>query len=187
MLLGTVMYLVYAFNNISGMDQGEALAEECVDELRGQLVHFTWLRTLIRVLGGVLGLYLGGTFTVSGATGIAEMVGAGTLVVGVIIGLGTSLPELAAAIAAVRRHKPDLVIGNVVGSNVFNVLMILGITAFIEPVVVTAEGLTHLVFLIVTTLALFVFLGTRFRLARWESALLSAMGVGYLIFSIVTG
>jgi cation:H+ antiporter len=113
--------------------------------------------------------------------------GAGTLVVGVIIGVGTSLPELATAISSVLKNKPDLVVGNVVGSNIFNILLILGATAVIEPIYLDKAIAWHLAFLFVVTGIFFIALGSKKELSRLEAIMLTGLGVGYLAYSIITG
>ncbi len=187
MLMGMSMYLLYVFHVLSDVPPNPEVRgkyKECygkTDEMR------TWFKAIAQILMGVVGLYFGGEFTVTGATNIAIGLGAGTLVVGVIIGVGTSLPELATAISSVLKNQLDLVIGNVVGSNIFNILLILGATAIIEPIQLTSEIAGHLMFLFFATGVFFVALGTRKELNRPEAMMLTALGIGYLAYSIVTG
>ena len=137
MLLGLCMYLLYTFHVIADVPPNPQVRDQ-YQERYGKQEHLrAWMKAIGQIVLGIAGLYLGGEFTVTGATAIAIALGAGTLVVGVIIGVGTSLPELAAAISSVLKNQPDLVIGNIVGSNIFNVLLILGTTALIEPIQLT--------------------------------------------------
>jgi len=189
MLLGVCMYLLYTFHTIANVPQPEEVTDQYQsryetvdkDEIR------TWIKAIGQIILGIGGLYLGGEFTVSGATNIAVGLGAGTLVVGVIIGVGTSLPELATAISSVLKKKPDLVIGNVVGSNIFNILLILGATAVIEPIALDQAIFWHLGFLFVTTCLFFIALGTKRELSRPEAIFLTLLGISYLAYSIITG
>lgn len=187
MLLGLSMYLLYTFHVIADVPPNPQVGEEYQERYGKQDQVQAWIKALSKVGLGIAGLYLGGEFTVSGATAIAVGLGAGTLVVGVIIGVGTSLPELAAAIASVLKNQMDLVIGNVVGSNIFNILLILGVTALIEPIQLNSGIAGHLVFLLITTILFFIALGTKRELSRLEAQLLTFLGVGYLIYSFVTG
>ena len=92
-------------------------------------------RAVFLVAIGLICLVAGGKVIVSGASSLARLAGLGEGAIGMtIVAVGTSLPELAASLAAVRRGSGDLAVGNVVGSNVFNVLMVLGLTALVEPV-----------------------------------------------------
>ncbi len=187
MLLGVCMYLLYTFHTIANVPQPEAVTDEYQSRYGDADGMRTWAKAIVQIVIGIGGLYLGGEFTVSGATNIAMGLGAGTLVVGVIIGVGTSLPELAAAISSVLKNKPDLVIGNVVGSNIFNILLILGATAVIEPIALDRAIFWHLGFLLLATCLFFIALGTKKELSRAEAIFLTLLGVGYLAYSIITG
>ncbi len=97
-------------------------------------------REVLRILVGMVILMAGAQFTVSGATTIARSVGISELIIGVtLVALGTSLPELVTSVMAALRQQSDIAIGNVVGSNIFNVLAILGTTATIQPIEVSAH------------------------------------------------
>ncbi|GAK55440.1 K+-dependent Na+/Ca+ exchanger-like protein [Candidatus Vecturithrix granuli] len=187
MLLGLSMYLLYTFHVIADVPPNPQVGQKYEERYGRQEQFHAWLKALSQIGLGIAGLYLGGEFTVSGATAIAVGLGAGTLVVGVIIGVGTSLPELAAAIASVLKNQMDLVIGNVVGSNIFNILLILGITSLIEPIQLNSGIVGHLVFLLITTILFFIALGTKRELSRLEAQLLTFLGAGYLIYSFATG
>ena len=187
MLLGLCMYLLYTFHTIADVPQTEEFTEQYQSRYGKVEAMRAWAKMLGQIILGIGGLYLGGEFTVTGATNIAVGLGAGTLVVGVIIGVGTSLPELAAAISSVLKKKPDLIVGNVVGSNIFNILLILGATAVIKPVYLDRAILWHLAFLLLATCLFFIALGTKKELTRIEAILLTFLGVGYLAYSIITG
>lgn len=91
---------------------------------------------------GLAGLVLGGKLTVDGATGIATLLGASEALIGLtIVAIGTSLPELVTAIVAARKGKTDLAVGNVVGSNIFNILLVLGLTSAISPIPVSTMNI----------------------------------------------
>jgi cation:H+ antiporter len=186
MLLGITMYLVYTFHVIAAVPPNPEVRGK-YEERYGKEEMRTWLKAITEIVIGIVGLYLGGEFTVTGATNIAVGLGAGTLVVGVIIGVGTSLPELATAISSVLKDKPDLVIGNVVGSNIFNILLILGTTAVIKPIYLDTAIGWHLVFLFIATGIFFTALGTKRELSRLEAVMLTGLGIGYLAYSIITG
>ncbi len=187
MLLGLSMYLLYTFHVIANVPPNQEVRGEYQERYGKREEMMTWLKAVGEIIVGVAGLYFGGDFTVTGATTIAKGLGAGTLVVGVIIGVGTSLPELATAVASVLKKQTDLVIGNVVGSNIFNILLILGTTAIIEPIYLSSEIAGHLVFLFLVTAIFFIALGTKKELNRIEAIMLTGLGVGYLAYSIITG
>ncbi len=142
-----------------------------------------WLFVLGIALGVVL-LVAGAHALVTGASNIARALGISDRVIGLtLVALGTSLPELAAAISAARRREGDLVLGNVIGSNIFNLLCILGITSIVHPIRVAAEAI-RLDYWVVLAISLLVMaaLATRRRLVRSEGALLLAFYLGYMIF-----
>ncbi|MBD3309365.1 calcium/sodium antiporter [candidate division KSB3 bacterium] len=187
MLLGMGMYLLYTFHVIADVPPNPDVQHKYQERYGQQDEMRTWVKAVAQIVIGIVGLYFGGDFTVTGATAIAVGLGAGTLVVGVIIGIGTSLPELATAISSVLKNQTDLVIGNVVGSNIFNILLILGTTAMIQPIYLTDGIAAHLGFLLFATTIFFIALGTKKELNRLEAILLTCLGVGYLAYSIITG
>ena len=142
-----------------------------------------WLSVLGIALG--VGLLVGGAQAlVTGASDIARAVGVSDRVIGLtLVALGTSLPELAAAISAARRHEGDLVLGNVIGSNIFNMLCILGITALVRPIPVVEQAIT-LDFWVVLAFSLLVLAALAFqrRLVRIEGAILLACYLGYMVY-----
>jgi len=126
LLLFMVVFLVYTFNMASRLKN-----EEIEDTTIKQM---SLKKSLLFILGGLVGLFFGGKYMVIGAVDIAEKLGMSQRVIGVtIVAIGTSLPELAASLVAAFKKKADIAIGNVVGSNIFNVFFILGITAVIKP------------------------------------------------------
>jgi cation:H+ antiporter len=123
------------------------------------------------IAGGFL-LYLGARFVISGATDVAQAMGASELVIGLtILAVGTSLPELAATVSSLRRAETDLVVGNIVGSNVVNLLVVLGLTATVSetplwiPVAVTSFDFPILCVVAFACLPVFF---TNYAIERWE-------------------
>ena len=142
-----------------------------------------WLSTLGIAVGVAL-LVGGAQALVTGASDIARAVGVSDRVIGLtLVALGTSLPELAAAISAARRHEGDLVLGNVIGSNIFNMLCILGITAMVRPIPVAEQvlKLDYWVTLVISVLLL-IALATQRRLVRLEGGLLLGFYFGYMVY-----
>ncbi|SIQ53543.1 cation:H+ antiporter [Alkalispirochaeta americana] len=123
----------------------------------------SWLGATLILAGGLTLLTVGGRGVVLGATGTARLMGLPEYIIAAsIVAIGTSLPELATGIAALRRGVPDLAIGNAVGSNIFNVLLVIGATALVTPVEAVPRPLDHGVHLLSTGLLfLFVFTGRK--------------------------
>ena len=106
---------------------------------------------------GIVLLFIGGHFTVDGAVAIAESLGLSQLVIGVIIvGIGTSLPELITSVIAITRKQTDIGVGNIVGSNIYNILLILGVTATVVGIPVSADVFSSYYIMIAFSLVLFV-------------------------------
>jgi cation:H+ antiporter len=142
---------------------------------------------IVRVVAGALGLYFGGTWIVSGASHIALILGLTPYVIGAtVVAVGTSLPELAASVVAARRDESDLAIGNIIGSNIFNILWIVGITAVISPIPVSGDANRDLVILGGVTILLFafMFIGHPNKLKRWDGAVFILAYAAYVAMLI---
>lgn len=144
--------------------------------------EFTWL------LLGILALALGSRMMVEGAVNLARMVGVSELVIAItLVAFGTSLPELAASISAAYHGETDLAIGNVVGSNIANLLLILGVAAFVQPIAVNrAEVQLEFVVMLAFAVLLIPFL-RHYRLGRQQSALFLGAYLAFIIYSLATG
>lgn len=131
---------------------------------------------------GLVGLLVGARFTVEGAEGIARAAGISEAVIGLtLVAIGTSLPELAASLVAAWRGQTGIAIGNVIGSNLFNLLLVLGATATIRPIPVPAGGVADLTVLTLLSVLFWGVCATRERrIIRAEGALLLTMYVIYL-------
>jgi cation:H+ antiporter len=180
MLVGFIA-ICWISERAQGKDEPSDIEEE-IEEV-GQLPGRTWVAVLA-VLAGILALVFGSNMLIEGATGIAVAFGISEAVIGVtLVAIGTSLPELAAVIVAAIRNHADVALGNVLGSNVFNVFGMLGLTAVIEPLAINRAflDLDMWVMLGVSALLL-VFLTTGNRLNRGESLLLLAGYTAYVVF-----
>jgi len=149
------------------------------------------LRTsLIFIVVGLIALSFGGEFVVDSARKIAESFGVSEKLIGLtLVAIGTSLPELVTSIVAVWKKKVDLAIGNIVGSNVFNIFWVLGVSAVIQPVTFNQAIDFDLVVLTGFTLLLLsaIFFGKRYQLNRWGAALLLISYSGYLGYIVNRG
>ena len=146
-------------------------------------------RDLLFLLTGVALLIFGANILVSGATGIAKAFGVSELIVGLtVVAVGTSLPELATSIVAVRRGQRDLAVGNVVGSNIFNIGAVAGLAGVISPtgLPVPASALAlDIPLMIAASLVLLPLAFTGKVIARWEGGLLLALYIAYLIYTVL--
>ena len=140
-------------------------------------------RACVYVIVGLAALIWGGDRFVDGASGIAAAWGVSEAVIGLtIVAAGTSLPELATSIVAAVKGKASLAVGNVIGSNIFNVLMVLGLSATITPLPYGSIGNLDLLTLLGASVAFYIF-GWFFSertITRWEGGLLTAGYVAYI-------
>lgn len=146
-----------------------------------------WL-SVIMILGGIGGLVLGGKWIVDGAVGIASILGMSEAVISLtIVAVGTSLPELATCVAAAYKKNPGIVIGNIIGSNIFNIFFVLGISSVINPIPFNTLLNFDIVAGIVASglLFLFLLLPRRRVLDRWEGIVLLILYVVYLFLLLV--
>ena len=148
------------------------------------------LKSLAMVVGGMFGLAYGGVWVVDGAIMIASQFGISEALVGLtIVAVGTSLPELATSAVAAYKRNADIAIGNVVGSNIFNVFWVLGLSASIKPLPFRSViNVDIVVFLVATVmLFLFAFTGKKEHISRLEGGIFLVAYAAYLVFLIIRG
>lgn len=163
----------------------ESAAEEAVDvpELKPP-AGSPW-RDVAFVIVGLGVLVVGARLLVDGAVTIAQSLGLSEAVIGLtIVALGTSLPEMATSAVAAVRGEGDIAVGNVVGSNLFNVLAILGISVLVRPVEQAGISIVDLAVMTALAVILLPLMRTDFRLVRWEGAVLLLIYVGYVVYLI---
>ena len=175
LLAGFVSFMVYSLRQAKN-GQGDATTEEKQQN--------PWLSALYIVLG-LVGLVIGSNLFVDHASSLALALGISEGVVGLtVVAGGTSLPELATSVVAARKGQSAIAIGNVIGSNVFNILLILGLTATISPLQI--EGITtiDMAVMLLSVILVWLFSRTRYTVERWEGGLLLVIYIGYLVWLI---
>jgi len=146
-------------------------------------------RSLLFLVVGIAGLTIGADWFVEGAVGIARSLGVSDRLIGVtIVALGTSLPELTTSLMAALRKQPDISLGNLLGSNVFNLLGIVGITAMVRPIAVDhGTFMLDIGVMLLVSLVLFPLMRLTPKIGRWQGALLLASYLGYMAFVLQRG
>ncbi len=140
-------------------------------------------RSIIYIILGAAAIAIGGDLTVDSASRVAVEFGMSQTLVGLtIVSIGTSLPELVTSIVAARKNEIGMALGNAVGSNLFNILMVLGIASAIHPIDLIMENVMDIALLIVFTLFVWIFAKTRQKLSRPEGAVMLAMYVCYALY-----
>lgn len=141
--------------------------------------------SVVWILAGLACLIGGSTLFVEGASKLATSLGVSEAVVGLtIVAGGTSLPELATSIVSARKGSSGIAIGNVLGSNVFNILGILGVTGLICPMQLQGITDTDLSMLVISMIMIWFFSFTKYIIERWEGLILSATFIGYIAYLI---
>lgn len=174
-----VMFIIFMYMTLKG-SKGES-AEACeADGCGGGRPMSGWMSAVWIVVG--LACLIGGSnLFVEGATAVATRLGISEAVIGLtIVAGGTSLPELATSVVSARRGNSGIAIGNALGSNVFNILAILGVTGLITPMKLQGITLTDLSMLVVSIVFVWLFSFTKYTIARWEGAVMTAVFVGYI-------
>ncbi|HAY38817.1 MAG TPA: sodium:proton exchanger [Desulfobacteraceae bacterium] len=145
-------------------------------------------KSVLLVMLGLGGLCFGGDWIVEGAVDLALKLGISQSVVGLtIVAVGTSLPELATSAVAAHRGKPDIAVGNVVGSNIFNIFFVLGVSAVIKPIPFNSRSNIDIGVVILASLLLFTFMftGQKRSIDRWEGVVSLMLYGAYLVFQII--
>ncbi|MCB1173070.1 MAG: calcium/sodium antiporter [Leptospiraceae bacterium] len=176
-----IIFMYYTFSLVSG---GEQELSESDSEEHGTEIP-VW-RAIVMSVAGLIALPVGGNWIVDGAVQIAQDIGLSESVIGVVIvGVGTSLPELAASVMAAYKGKTDIAVGNAVGSNIFNIFWVLGLSAMIRPLPFDIQMNADLMMVITASVLLFAFtlIGkNRRELSRGEGMLFLLGYAAYLIY-----
>ena len=171
-----IIFMVYTVR--MGMKNGDEQAIE-------QPPMALWKSVGLLILG-LLCLVGGSDLFVNGAKSVAKMLGVSDAVIGLtVVACGTSLPELATSIVAARKGQSAIAIGNVIGSNVFNILMILGITGMVLPMNIQGITTLDLSVMMGSMVLVWLFSYTKYTVERWEGALLTAGFIGYMTWLVV--
>jgi cation:H+ antiporter len=176
-------FIVFLYYSVGIAKEDERLSKAPVK-------YFTLPGAIVWIIIGLILLIGGGKLIVDGAVYVAGKFGLSQSLIGLtVVAIGTSVPELATSVTAAIKKNPEIAIGNVVGSNIFNIFFILGISSLIRPLPVHPRAHIDIAVVFVATVVLFVcmFTGKRRVLDRWEGWLLIVFYIGYVIFLVVQG
>ncbi len=177
-----VLFMAYIYN-IARTNKDEVLPEEGV-------AMMPIPKSVLYIVLGAIGLFLGGKWVVDGAVSIAQYFGLSESFIGLtVVAIGTSLPELVTSAMAAFRRNIDIAVGNVIGSNIFNLLWILGLSALINPLpfnVVSNFDIMMMIFAS-TLLVLVIPLGKKNNIDRWNGVFFLLVYIGYIVFLVQRG
>ncbi len=179
LFLGLFMYYIY---RLAKTERKKKFVHE-----KGGL---TLAKSLVYLALGLGGLILGGNWVVDGAVVVATALGISTNLIGLtVVAIGTSLPELVTSAVAAYKKNAELAVGNAVGSNIFNILWILGLSAIIRPLPFMASSNFDILVVVIATLLLFLwmFVGKKHILERWQGVLFLFSYAAYIMLIIIRG
>jgi cation:H+ antiporter len=154
-----------------------------------EIKEMSYMKSSLYVAGGLLGLVFGGKWIVDGAIKIAEGFNVSQSLIGLtVVAIGTSLPELATSAVAAYKKQSDIAIGNVVGSNIFNIFWILGFSSVINPLPFSKDSAIDIIMTIVSSLILFLimFVGKKHNVERWQGVIMIIIYIVYVAYLIGT-
>ena len=178
-LTGIIIYTIFSlFYSRKHGTEGSS------QELEEQPKH--WAVDTLAIVGGLVVLVFASRLLVDNAVSIAKELGVSEAVIGLtIVAAGTSMPELATSVVAALKKRTDIAIGNVIGSNIFNLLAVLGLTATIAPVETNQINWTDMLVMLGTSLLLLPFMRTGFKIGRGEGGVLLVIYIAYTLYLIV--
>lgn len=165
----------------------KTVKKEYTEEVKAKYIE-SLPKAILAFTFGLLAIILGGKFLVESSVSIAKFFGVSEALIGLTVAaVGTSLPELAASAVAAYRKEPDIAVGNIVGSNIFNILLILGVSALPNPLSVSSILQPDTIVMIAATILLFVFAFTGRKLTRLEGVIFLGLYAIYLWYIIQRG
>ena len=191
LLVGAMLYTAYAIYSGRTDKELQATVDEELEELRPVRTTLGMVIQLVWVLLGLLLLVAGSNWLVKGAVEFAQWIGVSELVIGLtIVAVGTSLPEVATSVMASLKGETDIAVGNVVGSNIFNVLLVVGGTGLISPdlLVISPDALwIDMPIMLAATAATVMMFFTGYRISRSEACILLGFFVLYTVYRYLQG
>ena len=142
--------------------------------------------SILFIVGGAIAIAFGGDVTVDAASRIASDLGMSQTLIGLtIVSIGTSLPELVTSIVAARKNEVDMALGHAIGSNIFNILMVLGVASAISPISIIKENIIDMCVLIVFTVCVWIFAGTKKKIGKMEGFCMVVFYLAYAAYIII--
>ena len=171
---------------IKARSQQDSVHKEERDGMDEDVRDLSVIRCIIYIIGGLAAIVLGGDWVVDGASVIAQSFGMSQNLVGLtVVAFGTSLPELVTSFTAARKNQSDMALGNVIGSNIFNVLLILGLAAAISPMTFNMENVIDTIILVIMSIEVYFFSRKDHDIRRSEGIIMLAEYAAYVVYICV--
>lgn len=197
LMIGFVFLMIYIIKDSKGSMQieldaegdidtdgdGNQLSKEVIDEKSHENMFKLWCLSILSLAG----LFIGGRLTVSSSQAIALSLGLSETLIGLtVVSIATTMPELITSIMAAIKKEPDIVLGNCIGSNMFNILLVLGLSSVISPIPADASLWFDVIIMIVLTIFVFITSWIRKAIKRSTGVVLLCIYVSYLVFKVIT-
>lgn len=180
---GYLLWMIQSAKKARNQTANTSLSDEEIEQVASHINLLPVWKCLLFILGGMIAIKYGGDFVVNGASTIASGLGLSQTLIGLtIIAMGTSLPELVTSIVAAKKDEVDMAVGNVIGSNIFNILLVLGVAAAISPVGFVVENMIDIAFLIVVSIITLVFAWTSKEINRKEGIIMLVIYAVYMVY-----
>ncbi len=177
------VFSVFLFWMVRSAQKARKQEEHAVGEDAKQVKELSLIRCVCYIAGGLAAIVLGGDWVVDGASVIAESFGMSQNLIGLtVVAFGTSLPELVTSFAAARKSQADMALGNVIGSNIFNILLIIGLAAAISPMSFNMENVIDTVILIGMSIEVYFFCRKDHDIRRAEGVVMLAEYAVYVVY-----
>lgn len=178
--IGFIMYTIKSALH----SKATSVIDEEVNELSSK--EMSLLKTILISIIGIIGIVIGGDMVVNSASSIATSFGMSATLVGLtIVAIGTSLPEFVTSIIAVRKGETEIAIGNVIGSNIFNILLILGLASSISPIKISIFAFIDELFMVLITTLLYLFMRKDSQILKKQGYILVMLYIAYITYSIL--
>lgn len=162
--------------------QGDAVVSEEIEAAEEIKIMPMW-KSLLFIVGGGIAIMLGGDVVVDSASNIAATFGMSQTLIGLtIVSVGTSLPELVTSVVAAHKNEVDMALGNAIGSNIFNILLVLGIASAISPITFLTENVIDIIILLAFSLIVWLFAWTKKEIRRSEGFLMVLLYAAYVVY-----
>lgn len=172
-----LLYMIHSAKRSMNLEESELDSE--TEEIKVMSVP----KSLLYIVVGIAAITFGSDWVVDGATTVASAFGLSENLIGLtIVACGTSLPELTTSVVAARKNEVDMALGNAVGSNIFNILMVLGIASALSPISFIGENIIDIIILVGFTFLVWLMAWTKHRLSKLEGWLMILLYAGYLVY-----
>lgn len=183
LIAGIIFLVIFVFYIFLAVRAAIAYRKSGAGDGESKIKVLPWWQSILYTIGGAAVIVFGGNLSVEAAKKIAAACGISEAIIGLtVVALGTSLPELVTSVIAAKKGSSDIALGNIVGSNIFNILFILGTTAVIKPVPVPQSGFVDMMVLLGITVLLFIICVTTKKINRVAGASFLALYVAYATY-----